>query len=226
MNAHVDKAVAGTAVHRNVHVALAAAQAVMEPLIKGAVNPAFKGEGKPKGTAYADLSDVVAAVRTPFTANGLSWRSFLVRGDGYTDWRTVVTHGESDTSIECDVPLIVQKNDMQGLKSAITYAKRIGLESVSGLAPEDDDGNAAAAAAPKPKAKEQAQHIDHPRGEAPADIAIRSLKNAATLEQLAAIWTDLPKATQHIPEVQGAKDNRKAELADPIDDQIPYAGPN
>jgi hypothetical protein len=47
------------------------------------------------------------------------------------------------------VPLIVNKNDMQGMKSATTYAKRIGLESLTGIAPEDEDGNAAAKAAPK-----------------------------------------------------------------------------
>jgi DNA-binding transcriptional MocR family regulator len=44
----------------------------------------------------------------------------------------------------------VDKNNMQGMKSATTYAKRIGLESLSGVAPDtDDDGNAAAKAAPR-----------------------------------------------------------------------------
>jgi hypothetical protein len=37
---------------------------------------------------------------------------------------------------------------MHGFKSATTYAKRIGLESVTGVAPEDDDGNAAAKSPP------------------------------------------------------------------------------
>jgi hypothetical protein len=47
---------------------------------------------------------------------------------------------------------------MQGYKSATTYAKRIGLESTTGVAPEDDDGNAAAANAPKQnKARESLQ---------------------------------------------------------------------
>jgi hypothetical protein len=45
--------------------------------------------------------------------------------------------------------LILGKNDMQGFKSATTYAKRIGLESVTGVAPDDDDGNAAARNAPR-----------------------------------------------------------------------------
>ena len=50
---------------------------------------------------------------------------------------------------DVDVPLIINKNDMQGMKSATTYAKRIGLESLTGIAPEDDDGNAAAKAPPR-----------------------------------------------------------------------------
>lgn len=34
---------------------------------------------------------------------------------------------------------------MQGLGSAITYARRYGLLGLAGIAPEDDDGNAAVA---------------------------------------------------------------------------------
>ena len=134
--------------HKNVYMALAAAQAQMGPLIKGASNPHFKSK-------YADLADLVQAVRGPLNANGLAFFHQIVRSDGARDMRTVLMHGESETSIECDVELIVAKNDMQGMKSATTYAKRIGLESVTGVAPEDDDGNAAVAAAPKRDAKPQ-----------------------------------------------------------------------
>lgn len=141
MNA-VTKTEPQEAVHKNVYVALAAAQSEMGPLVKGANNPHFKSK-------YADLADLVLAVRGPLNRNGLTYFHQIVRGDGFQDMRTTVVHGETDTRIECDVPLIVQKQDMQGMKSATTYAKRIGLESVSGLAPEDDDGNAAAKAAPK-----------------------------------------------------------------------------
>lgn len=128
--------------HTNVHTALAAAQSEMGPLIKGETNPHFRSK-------YADLASVVDACRSPFAGNGLCFHHETVAADGQWLLRTVLTHGESGTAIWCDVPLIVQKNDMQGFKSATTYAKRIGLESVSGLAPEDDDGNAAAKAAPK-----------------------------------------------------------------------------
>lgn len=127
--------------HKNVYEALAAAQADMGPVKKGSVNPHYKSK-------YADLADVMQSALPALNAHGLClWHSFT--GNQQTQerfLRTTVSHGETDTHIHCDVPLVVNKEDMQGLKSAVTYAKRIGAESLTGIAPEDDDGNAAAEA--------------------------------------------------------------------------------
>ena len=127
--------------HKNIYMALAAAQADMGTVKKRSVNPAFKSK-------YADLADVVATVSPALNAQGIAFYATAIVIEGERYMRTVFAHGASDTQIHCDVPLIVTKNDMQGFKSAVTYAKRIGLESLSGVAPEDDDGNAAAKAAP------------------------------------------------------------------------------
>jgi hypothetical protein len=128
--------------HKNIYIALAAAQSEMGPLVKGSNNLHFKSK-------YADLADLVTAVRGPLNNNGIAFFHCIIRTEAGQDMRTVLMHGESETSIECDVPLIVSKNDMQGMKSATTYAKRVGLESVTGIAADDDDGNAAAKAAPR-----------------------------------------------------------------------------
>lgn len=139
--------------HKNVFVALAAAQSEMGPLIKGSVNPHFRSK-------YADLADLASAVREPLTRNGMAFFHHIVLSDSGRDvMRTVLVHGETETSIECDVPLFFAKSDMQAMKSATTYAKRIGLESVTGIAPEDDDGNAAAKAAPRGDVIERNQPI-------------------------------------------------------------------
>lgn len=127
--------------HRNVFTALAAAQTEFSAVIKGASNPAFRSK-------YADLSAVVEAVAPALSRHGIAFYHMTVPLADDLAMRTVLHHGESDTQLSCDVPLIVSKRDMQGFKSATTYAKRIGLESVTGVAPEDDDGNAAAKAAP------------------------------------------------------------------------------
>jgi hypothetical protein len=130
--------------HKNIYMALAAAQMEMEPVVKGAINPAFKGDGKPKGTPYADLADVLVAVLPALGKNGIALFHYLTKNEGDRFMVTALVHGESETRIECPVELILGKSDMQGYKTACTYAKRIGLESVTGVAPEDDDGNAAA----------------------------------------------------------------------------------
>ena len=202
--------------HRNVHVALCAAQSEMGTVVKGSVNPAFKSR-------YADLSDVMTVVVPALTAHGICVYHTMIRDEGQLMMRTVFAHGETDTSLECDVPLIVNKNDMQGMKSATTYAKRVGVESLSGVAPsDDDDGNAAAKAAPMVE--------DRPR--APTDKAIGEainyLTEAADLNDLKGRWDNLPTAIRAMKPVEATKDTRKAalEAAPPANadlaDEIPY----
>lgn len=194
---------------KNVYMALAAAQSEMGPVVKGSVNPAFKSK-------YADLADLVNAIREPLNRNGLCFFHKTVVGD-QTYMRTVLMHGESETSIDCDVPLIVAKNDMQGMKSATTYAKRIGLESLTGVAPEDDDGNAASKSPPK----------EEPRTDKAIPAAVEYLNGATSLDDLKARWNNIPTAAKAAPLVVAAKDARKAELdkapADDLaGDLIPY----
>jgi len=195
--------------HKNIYAALAAAQTAMTPVTKGAINPAFKGEGKPKGTPYVNLADVVGAVRPVLAANGICFFHQIIDG---SIMRTSLVHGATETRIDCDVPLIVAKNDMQGMKSATTYAKRVGLESVTGVAPEDDDGNAAAKAPPP----------DTSIPDAHAAIAA-----AETTDALAAVWRSLPRHAQGDAGVIEAKESRKTALALPgnadlDNDKIPY----
>jgi len=195
--------------HKNIYIALAAAQAEMGPVVKGAVNPHFRSK-------YADLADVMQVALPALNKHGIAaWHS-TVPTDGGTIMRTTLSHGESDTHINCDVPLIVAKNDMQGMKSATTYAKRIGVESLTGIAPEDDDGNAAAKAAPKdkPEPKREQRQKQEPSGppQEAIDTAKTSLSGADSLGQLKAIWSDLPKQVQIVPDVIQSKDARKAEL--------------
>ena len=129
--------------HKNVYVALAAAQLEFGSVTKGSVNPAFKSK-------YADLADVAAVVIPTLARHGVCVVHYI--SEDRNAMRTEFIHGDSETRVACDVPLLVDRQNMQGMKSATTYAKRIGLESLSGVAPEDDDGNAAAKAPPKYKA--------------------------------------------------------------------------
>jgi hypothetical protein len=78
---------------------------------------------------------------------------------------------------------------MQGYKSATTYAKRIGLESLSGVAPEDDDGNAAARAAPRQVPRVDVSPLDangmtNKEIRDISDRLVRMLGNCNTLDDL------------------------------------------
>jgi hypothetical protein len=143
---------------KGIATALASAQGEMSKAEKTANNAAFKGEGKPKGTAYATLSSVMDACMPALTSRGIA----VIQPTGENEIgryvKTILIHGNSGETLECTVPLIIGKQDMQGYGSAVTYARRYGLMSMAGIAPADDDGNAAAKAAPtqedKPKSRD------------------------------------------------------------------------
>ena len=139
MNENVKTPAAG------LYAALAKAQTEMGKAFKYSNNPHFKSK-------YADLGSVMDACLPALNKNGIAVLQPTHDEDGKMYVKTVLVHGESGEIAECRVPLIVAKNDMQGYGSAVTYARRYGLMSMAGIAPEDDDGNAAAKAAPPAKA--------------------------------------------------------------------------
>ncbi len=122
--------------------ALSKAQAEIEGAVKAGENPHFRSR-------YADLGNVWAACRGPLTQNGLAiHQAVRVNGDmPFTDQRTVrlvtrVMHSSGQWLEDDGIPLLLDKQNMQGLGSALTYARRYGLMAAVGIAPEDDDGNA------------------------------------------------------------------------------------
>lgn len=161
-----------TAAHPNVYAALAAAQGEMEAPTKSAQNPHFKSR-------YADLSEVVRVALPALSKHGLAWFSrYDATGDGCMV--SVIAHGASDTRVECPVPLLLNKRDMQGLGSAMTYARRYGLLSLTGLAPEDDDGNAAVKSGPVVEA------VRKPETVAAIDAEVESVERSAKAVTFAA----------------------------------------
>lgn len=134
--------------HKTIAAALAAAQAEMGRALKQSDNPHFRSK-------YADLGNVMDACLPALNKHGIAVIQPFVGGEFGNSVKTVFLHGSGE-SLETAIPLLMGKNDMQGLGSAITYARRYGLMSLAGIAPEDDDGNAAAANAPKQNAQKQA----------------------------------------------------------------------
>ncbi|AHD10035.1 ERF family protein [Phaeobacter gallaeciensis] len=128
--------------HKSIASALSAAQMEMGKALKQANNPHFRSK-------YADLGNVMDACLPALNKNGIAVVQPTTDDDTGRYVKTILIHGETGETLECRVPLIVSKNDMQGYGSAVTYARRYGLMAMAGIAPEDDDGNAAAKAAPQ-----------------------------------------------------------------------------
>jgi hypothetical protein len=114
--------------------ALAKAQTEMGKALKNANNPHLKSK-------YADLGAVMDACFSALHANGFAVMQPCGRDEAGQYVETHLAH-ESGHVFISRVHLVVGKNDMQGVGSAITYARRYGLLGMAGLAPEDDDGEA------------------------------------------------------------------------------------
>lgn len=195
--------------HKSIFAALAAAQMEMGPALKDSANPAFRSK-------YADLASVMQACMGALNKHGICVMQPTGEDEAGRYVKTILAHTSGET-VECRVPLIVGKNDMQGYGSAVTYARRYGLMSMAGIAPEDDDGNAAAKSPPVVDER-PVQH-----GPSAVDVACESIGNADSLDQLSAIWKDLPRSVQGEARVIKAKDARKTALTPAIpDDEIPY----
>jgi hypothetical protein len=114
-----------------------------------AVGPIFKDSKNPHfGSKYAKLEDVIAATYEALNANNFAVTQLPrvikpVDSDPYMVLVSQLRHTSGDL-IESE-HLIVAKdyNNPQQIGSAITYARRYALLAMTGLAPEDDDGNAA-----------------------------------------------------------------------------------
>ena len=113
------------------------AQKAMGKALKQSSNPHFKSK-------YVDLQGVFDACGDAFNDNNFSIQQPHGR-DVYGDFvKTLLIH-ITGQRFESKLYLVLERQTMQGLGSAITYARRYALMGMAGLAPEDDDGNDASA---------------------------------------------------------------------------------
>lgn len=113
----------------------------IEGVTKDAKNPHFKN-------TYITLGTLLDKVLPVLTAKGLvlTQTPCFVENVGPVSpaLRTELTHVKSGTSVFGTVPLMLERDNPQGLGSAITYARRYALMSMLSLvADEDDDGQKA-----------------------------------------------------------------------------------
>ena len=116
--------------------ALAAAQGEVENAAKSSNNPHFKSK-------YADLAEVLNTVRPVFAKHGLSIIQSSSFDGALVHVTTLIAH-KGGGLIHGTSSCVPNKTDAQGIGSCTTYLRRYNLAAMSGVAQEDDDGNAAA----------------------------------------------------------------------------------
>lgn len=126
--------------------ALNAFQAELVTVGKNSNNPFFKSK-------YADLADIMLTAQPVVTKHGLSVVQLLDNLDGKPALTTHLIH-KSGQAVSATIPLILAKEDPQGVGSAITYMRRYGYAAALQIViDEDDDGNRASSAQAKPQPK-------------------------------------------------------------------------
>jgi hypothetical protein len=116
--------------------ALLKAQTEMSNAVKDSKNPFFKSK-------YADLNSIREASHPSLNSNGIMVLQPMVQKEGKSFVRTMLMHSSgqfigSDTEVVC-----AKVNDPQAYGSAVSYARRYGLQALISLGAEDNDAEAA-----------------------------------------------------------------------------------
>lgn len=162
---------------KNVHSAILKAQQAFDPVLKDAVNPAFRSR-------YATLSSVLAAVEPAMFKHGLlmlgSLRSEPLDSGGIIIYVGLdIIHADSGEKVAAELGLLPAKLDPQGIGSAISYGRRYLLMTMLGLAAEDDDGNAASR---QPQQQQQPAKPQPRQPQPAADVPTVSTAKAMAVE--------------------------------------------
>lgn len=166
--------------------ALAKAQAEIENIEKGGVNPAFRAK-------YAKLGAVLDEIRPKFAKHGISITQMPINGEGSNIGVVTRFAHSSGQWIESCLFVAPTKFDAQGAGSAITYCRRYSLMAMAGLAPDDDDDGNAAVGRPEPRADARRAAPMPRQAELPKDAS-------------ATIAATLPPNPEEPPEVREARD--------------------
>jgi len=163
--------------------ALAAAQGEMEDASKDRRNDHF-------GSRYADLASVVQAVRAPLSKHGIAFVQPAEWREGRLTVRTVLVH-KSGEWMASELSAKPQQDTPQGIGSTITYLRRYSLMSMTGIAPDDDDGEAGegrggAAKRPTKEEREAAK-----RQQEQADAQRRAAHDGAWAKEQAGFFAQL-----------------------------------
>ena len=117
--------------------ALVKAQQKMGAALKDSKNPFFKSK-------YADLNSIIDAAIPALNEEGIAvLQSPGLNNDGGSIINTILLHTSGEFIAGQSKVVAAKQNDPQSEGSAVTYARRYGLQAMVTLKAEDDDGEGA-----------------------------------------------------------------------------------
>jgi len=184
-----------TPIGKQIAAAFVKAQLAFGPALKSSTNPHFRSK-------YADLSACVEAVIDALNKNGIGLMQKTYECKDGVMVETVFIHESGEIMEGGLLHVPATKHDAQGFGSCLTYARRYSLMAATGLAPEDDDGNAAS----RKTTVDSSVMADHL-------VAIQDAKNS---DELNKAYTEAYKAcgtdANWQKKIIAAKDEKKASL--------------
>jgi len=115
--------------------AFVAAQKEFAPALKNSTNPHFKSQ-------YVDLAGCIEAVLDALHNHGLALIQKTHDAESGVKVETIFLHESGEEMSGGVIHVPADKQTPQGYGSALTYARRYSIMAATGIAPEDDDGNA------------------------------------------------------------------------------------
>lgn len=184
--------------------ALSKSQGEIENASKSSTNPHFRAK-------YADLAEVLNVCRPVFSSNGLSFSQCPSYEAGVVSVETILMHN-SGQWISSTISAPVDKQNAQGVGSAITYCRRYSLAAVCGIAQEDDDAEASIGRgqAKQQKPKQETQQAEETPERKEYKRIMARIEGAKDVEELTEIMVLDKEAISKIPEAGQVKINAES----------------
>jgi len=203
---------------------LAKAQLEMHNPAKDAVNPHFKSR-------YADLASVRNAVLPVLGKYKLSVVQLPTECESGPALLTILMHSTGEY-IQTLMLIRATKSDPQGVGSALTYARRYALQSVAGVAADDDDDGNAGSRQAAPEEAPKAMVPSDAKAVASLEAALRGSQTRAEydaavfLVQTASAKNEItPKGVLHLrdvcKEVMVRFPGKPKKKAEPVAETVP-----
>ncbi len=154
----------------NIVAALCQFQAVVTNPKKDSDNPFFKSK-------YADLDEIIKAIRPALEKSGLSFIQNPAKDEnGCIGVYTMLLHKSGEYIVFDPVLVPVSKKDAQGIGAAMTYARRYSLGAALGIATDEDD---------------DANSLQQPKQQKPQSKPTQQEKKTQQPERKLDAWKDL-----------------------------------